>query len=346
MQSNQSMELASSMIPKDKVIHISKQRIIETQYSSALKPNSTNLTSLVAVEQQTAMIVHEMRSPLCVILNVLQTYRNMPLDQLEQTRLTLALEEAQRLKRMTDEILAHTCLPSQQTILLQEIRLIDLIHETIHLSTNLTIASGQKIIFAPNIGEVIVKGDRDKLKQVFLNLLMNACEAVHSGDAIAVHTHIDSHTQQILIEIHNTGQPIPPHLIPMLGHQPITTKSSGHGLGLMIVKEIIDAHIGNLEIQSSESKGTTVSVCLPIVKLCNNSQPTVPDNKNSSPTLSNREVEILQLLVDGCKNSEIAQILSISKNTVKTYISSLMNKLGVEGRTQVIVKALRLGIIQ
>jgi signal transduction histidine kinase/DNA-binding CsgD family transcriptional regulator len=333
------------MMLNDKIIPLSKQRIAEAKYQSVLKPTSTNLTNLVAVEQQTAMIVHDMRSPLCVILNVLQAYQNMPLDQLEKTRLTLALEEAQRLKRMTEEILAHSRSSYQQKSLSSEIRLLDLIHETIHLVTNSTISSDKQISFMPDGWEIIVKGDRDKLKQVFINLLMNACEAVSSADVITVHTQIDAYKQHILIQIHNRGNLIPSDLIPMLGHQQITTKSSGHGLGLMIVKEIIDAHAGSLEIQSSEGKGTTVCVRLPIVQFVNQSY-IVPEKVESSPTISKCEIEILQLLVDGYTNSEIAKSLSISKNTVKTHVCSLMNKLGADRRTQVVVKALRLGIIK
>ncbi|QYO67603.1 ATP-binding protein [Leptolyngbya sp. 7M] len=55
-------------------------------------------------------------------------------------------------------------------------------------------------------------------------------------------------------------------VIAALGHHPVTTKSSGHGLGLMIVREIIAAHAGTVEIQSSKQQGTTVCVRLPLVQ--------------------------------------------------------------------------------
>lgn len=345
MQSIPATELVSPIAPNDKVIPLSKQRIDEARHQPISKTASVSLTNSALMEPQIAMIVHDMRNPLCVILNVLKACQKMSLDQLEQTRLTLALEEAERLKRMSDEILAQSRSPRQAIVLWQAIQLMDLIDEVIQLTTDLTIAAGRRIILLPNSLDATVKGDRDKLKQVLLNLLTNACEAVCPGDTITVYTQLVSCTNQISIQIHNGGQLIPPHLISALGHRSITTKPSGHGLGLMIVREIIDAHAGTLEIKSSEGRGTTVCVQLPIEDVTNY-QPTSEIRTHSSPRLSAREADILQLLMEGYSNRKIAQTLFISVNTVKTHVCNLMNKLGVEGRTQIIVKALRTGLVQ
>ncbi|MBW4656306.1 MAG: response regulator transcription factor [Kaiparowitsia implicata GSE-PSE-MK54-09C] len=66
---------------------------------------------------------------------------------------------------------------------------------------------------------------------------------------------------------------------------------------------------------------------------------------NQSRRLSERELEVLRLLVDGCSNPEIAAALYLSPNTVKTHVKSIMNKFGVNDRVRTAVFALRNGVI-
>jgi two-component system, NarL family, response regulator LiaR len=63
------------------------------------------------------------------------------------------------------------------------------------------------------------------------------------------------------------------------------------------------------------------------------------------PTLSKRELEVLNLIVEGYSNPEIARMLYLSPNTIKTHVRSIFNKLGVEHRIQAVVIALRHGLI-
>jgi signal transduction histidine kinase len=108
----------------------------------------------------------------------------------------------------------------------------------------------------------IVRGDKDKLKQVFINILQNACEAIMEGEAVTLAIDNQVDPNHVWIRIHNGGEPIPPEVLPRLTEPFYTTKSNGTGLGLAIVKRIVEAHGGELLIHSSASEGTTVSVCL------------------------------------------------------------------------------------
>lgn len=74
--------------------------------------------------------------------------------------------------------------------------------------------------------------------------------------------------------------------------------------------------------------------------------PIAAGSANIVTTLSEREREVLQLIVDGRSNPEIAKALFLSPNTVKTYVRNLMNKLGVSDRVQVAVVALRNGLVR
>lgn len=278
MSSTDAKRQLSPNVQSGKVIPILKQNLLEQQSFNPAQPTAkqsylphslttTNLlSSPVITREQVSMLVHEMRSPLCVILNVLHACRKTQLSEVEQERLTLALEEAERLQRMADQILAQARCVSQPAFNWQKVKLRTLISEVICLTTELPVAVDRKIVLVPNPPNIVLKGDRDKLKQVFLNLLANACEAVDAGHVIAVHCQLDHHTHQISIKIHNNGEPIPAHLLPLLGHQQVTTKLSGNGQGLMIVKKIVTAHGGEFDIKSSGLRGTIARLSLPIMQ--------------------------------------------------------------------------------
>ncbi len=261
----------------DTVISLLKQKLIEQQTFSFtqqtpelsyLPEGKTTLNSLVPpiiTKEQVTLLVHEMRSPLSVILNVLSTCQKNQLSKLDQERLTLAWEEAERLRRMADAILTQVRNASKPTFNWQDVKLRDLINEVVYLTTELPVAIDRQITLVSSPPNVTLRGDRDKLKQVFLNLLANACEAAHAGQMIIINCQIEYNTYQVSIKIHNNGTPIPIQLLPLLGHQPVTTKPSGNGLGLMIVKEIITAHGGEFDVESSRLRGTTTQVSLPII---------------------------------------------------------------------------------
>jgi signal transduction histidine kinase len=94
------------------------------------------------------------------------------------------------------------------------------------------------------------------------NLVANACEAIQEGETITWGVDSEVITQWVNIQIHNGGDPISSEVLPKLTKPFYTTRSSDTGLGLVIVKRIIDAHGGELSITSLASEGTIVSVRL------------------------------------------------------------------------------------
>jgi len=108
-----------------------------------------------------------------------------------------------------------------------------------------------------------VLADRDKLKQVLVNLVSNACEAVASQEPVICQIDFTSQLHQVCLTIQNGGPPIPPDVLPRLTKPFFTTKSTGNGLGLAIVRRIVEAHGGEFTIDSTATMGTTVSVRLP-----------------------------------------------------------------------------------
>jgi signal transduction histidine kinase len=216
---------------------------------------------LAAIGEFAAGIVHEIRNPFTTVKMGLNFFKKLDLSAPIKERLSLALDEANRLERLLKEILLYA---KPQTLLLEKIDINDLIAQILPSLQEMPEAVERQIEFYPATTATGVEGDRDKLKQVLINLVRNACEAVNRGDIVNLRIESDRNLNQVCIHIHNGGQPIPPEILSKLAQPFVSTKSSGTGLGLAIVKRIVEAHSGELLIKSNTEEGTTVSVRLPI----------------------------------------------------------------------------------
>ncbi len=107
-----------------------------------------------------------------------------------------------------------------------------------------------------------IQVDRDQLRQVVMNLILNAASAMAEGGELIITT--SEQTGYVVITLADSGHGIPADDLMDVFEPFFTTKSKGTGLGLPISKQIIDAHLGNIEIRSVAGEGTTVTVSLPI----------------------------------------------------------------------------------
>lgn len=213
---------------------------------------------LAEIGELAATVVHEIRNPLTSIYLALTGMQRLNLPYSGRSRLKLALEEAERLKRLLNEILTYS---KEQQLRDECVEINGLCRELHPLLRELPAAAGRQIQLTTAPQALVAKGDRDKLKQVSINLVTNACEAIAPGET--VRWTIRRAAQQIEIQIHNGGEPIPPEILPQLTQPFVSTKTTGNGLGLAITKRIIEAHGGSLAITSNATAGTTVTVLLP-----------------------------------------------------------------------------------
>ena len=224
------------------------------------KQAEQEIARLAEIGELAAMIVHEVRNPLTTVLLGLSALGRIELPEHAQLRLVLALDEADRLKRLLDEILLYA---KRQVLECQALEVNDFVAGMLDSICTLPAAEGRRIELVSMLPSAWILGDCDKLKQVFINLIENACEAVADDEVITWRTDLGTSPEQVCISIHNAGNPIPTEILTQLGTPFFTTKPSGNGLGLAIVKRIVKAHAGELTIQSEAGIGTTVSVQLP-----------------------------------------------------------------------------------
>ena len=218
---------------------------------------------LAAIGEFTSMIVHEIRNPLTTIkmaLNVL--LHRVPLPASAQKRIELAAEESTRLENLLQEILLYA---KPQILQTEPLDLGAVVNSVLVTLRDLPCAQGRQIYWQPSEQPFTVQADADKLKQVVANLISNACEAIAPNESVKCTIRWEASQNRIIFAVQNGGEPIPPEVLPQLTHPFFTTKSSGTGLGLPIVKRIVEAHHGQLYIESNLEAGTTVSIALPVV---------------------------------------------------------------------------------
>jgi hypothetical protein len=216
---------------------------------------------LAEIGEFTTQIVHEIRSPLTTIEMGLNYAQKLLPGVTEQKRLTLALNESHRLKHLLTEILLYT---KPQVLKRLKLNLNQFLNELLVQLREMPEATERQIELTCATSDIYVLADRDKLKQVFINLVRNAFEAISPGEKVSCEITRCLRSKQVCIKIHNGGTPIPPEILPQLTTPFCSTKPSGTGLGLAIVKRIVTAHSGKLIIDASKT-GTTISVQLPFV---------------------------------------------------------------------------------
>ncbi|MDJ0694115.1 GAF domain-containing sensor histidine kinase [Mastigocoleus sp. MO_188.B34] len=215
---------------------------------------------LAAIGEFASGIIHEIRNPFTTMKMGLNFFKKLDLSEPAQVRLCLALEEADRLERLLKEILLYA---KPQNLELIPIDINQLITNLLVALQIMPEAEGRKLEFLPANSVVKIMGDEDKIKQVLINLVRNAYEAINVGDTVKLQIEYQTQDQQVYIRIHNGGEAIPAEVLPKLTQPFFSTKSSGTGLGLAIVKRIIEAHNGELSIISAAELGTIISIKLP-----------------------------------------------------------------------------------
>lgn len=218
---------------------------------------------LAAMGRLVASVAHELNNPLQAIQNALYLVRQEPAISLQSMDdLQVASTEAGRMAELISR-LRETYRPATG----EEFRLESL--NTIVVDVQRLIATHLRhnsieFRFDPNPDLPLIPGIRDQLKQVMLNLSLNAVEAMPNGGTLTVRTRHQPATSGVLLSIHDTGSGIPPDALNNVFDPFFTTKESGTGLGLTITYDIIQRHKGRIEVESEPGRGATFTIWLPV----------------------------------------------------------------------------------
>lgn len=211
---------------------------------------------LTTVGQLAAGVAHEIRNPLTTLRGFLQLQQQTGL--LNPKHIELMLSELNRINLIVGEFLI---LAKPQAVQFQKTDIRFILRDVISLLDSQANLCG--IEFEPQVTDqpVPVFCEENQLKQVFINLLKNAIEAMPGGGHIFIELCLSGENVKIVIKDEGTG--MPPDVLAKLGEPFFTKKASGTGLGLMVSQRIIQSHSGLLDIESKEGEGTTVTILLP-----------------------------------------------------------------------------------
>ena len=215
---------------------------------------------LAAVGEFATQLTHEIRNPLTTIRLTLEYQQQHP-EKSAGKRVDLAVGEVARLERMLNEVLLYARPVEVDTV---ELELSAFCQDFIATYASLA-SERQQGLELEVINTATVTADRDKLTQIMLNLIRNACEAAEPGQPICLRC--SSNKDHGLISVHNFGDSIPQDKLPRIREPFVSGKPRGSGLGLAIVASLLQAQEGRLDITSSAAEGTTVTLFLPLVTL-------------------------------------------------------------------------------
>jgi two-component system sensor histidine kinase AtoS len=209
------------------------------------------------------MIVHEIRNPVSSVkVGLTALLKRDSLGHKERSYVELAALEVSNLERIFHDLLDYSK-PLEIHSEPQSInRVLDLSLIQVNDEFDQTGIS-LKREFAEDLPRV--NADSGRLQQVFINILMNARDAMKKGGMISVQTKEIAKKRMVCVEVADEGEGIEKNKLKRLFEPFYSTKDRGTGLGLPIVKRIIDAHGGRVEVQSKRGEGTKVIVELPHV---------------------------------------------------------------------------------
>jgi signal transduction histidine kinase len=218
---------------------------------------------LASIGRISATIAHEIRNPLTSVkLNIQRIVQDDDLDEVNKEHLSISQEGIAQIEKFIKELLNFTRVSdlkkerfSIEQIIEESVKMMSgsLVEKEIRLTKN----------YSRHLPNIVADGD--KMRQVFLNILRNACEAVDQGGEInlAISCLQEDGIRTINIRISDNGVGIPEKDWENIFEPFFTTKASGFGLGLANARKIVEQHKGSIRVVKKRSRGTTFEIQIP-----------------------------------------------------------------------------------
>ncbi len=241
-----------------------------TEFQNKLKRTEV----LEALGKLASVLSHEIRNPLnSMVINMQILRREFSKEKINKERVEkfygILAAEIKRVDQLVTDFLLIARPPKMEK---QETAIDEVIDEVVMLQVADSLAKGVRI--ERNYERVPIKASVDaaKLKQVILNLTINACQAMSGGGRLTIGLREISGGKDpdlpagplVELSFADTGHGIPPKDLGKVFDFYYSTKDTGSGLGLAIVQQIVDEHQGRITVESRVEKGTTFTICLPV----------------------------------------------------------------------------------
>ena len=241
----------------------------ELSVARQLEENLARLDRLAGLGTLSAGMAHEIKNALVAV----KTFLDLLLEKNRDAELTdVVLREMRRIDSIVRQMLKYAS-PARPAF--SAVRLHDVLDHSLHMirpqAEGRLISLHRAFDAAPDV----IRGDDCQLEQVFVNLLLNAVEAMGTNGSLTVATSLIADAQNqpkaasasgahVRVTIADTGIGIAEENLNRLFEPFFTTKQQGTGLGLTVARRIVQEHQGDIRVQSQANQGTTFSVLLPV----------------------------------------------------------------------------------
>ncbi|MBI5016266.1 MAG: HAMP domain-containing protein [Deltaproteobacteria bacterium] len=217
---------------------------------------------LASLGELVAGIAHELNNPLTGVLVFASILgNNDKLDPECRSDIEVIVRETQRCAQIVKGLLefSRESIPQKKRSSLNGV-----LDNTLSLIGNQSFFQDVEIVkdYAPDLPEVLI--DPNQMEQVFINMLLNASQAMAGRGLLTIRTVLAPQPGWVCVRITDTGSGIPEEYLGRIFDPFFTTKSKGTGLGLSVSYGIVENHGGAIEVQSSKGEGTTFTVRLPV----------------------------------------------------------------------------------
>lgn len=232
----------------------SKDVLLEEEENHILESEKLKVAGQLA-----AGIAHEIKNPLTSIKGFIQLMKSDKSPN--QKYLEIIEDEIQRLEIISGELLV---LAKPHTHEVKITNLTRIVKEVVFLLEAEALKKSIQVKSIMETENVMILCESPKIKQVLINLVKNAIEAMNEPGIITVH--VSESLNEALVSISDQGCGIPDEYLKQLGKPFFSTKETGNGLGLMICQKIISDHGGKIAVSTSLENGTTFTVKIPLMK--------------------------------------------------------------------------------
>jgi len=210
-------------------------------------------------------VSHELRTPLTAIKGWSETILEADDKETVQKGMHVIINETERLSQMVEELLDFSRIQSGRlSIISEKLDIIAEVSDVVLMFTERARREGIILEFDEPEDMIVVMGDKNRLRQVFINILDNAMKYSHADDKIIVSAVADK--ENVVISIQDFGEGIDAEDLPKIKTRFYKGASSkrGSGIGLAVADSIIEMHGGKLDIESQKGFGTNVLITLPL----------------------------------------------------------------------------------
>ncbi|MBF0525448.1 MAG: MCP four helix bundle domain-containing protein [Deltaproteobacteria bacterium] len=219
---------------------------------------------MALVGKLAAGVAHSIRNPLTSVkMRLFSLERSLSLNRTQKEDLEVISEEIRHIDTIVGTFLEFSRPPKLK---FQLISPSDVVDNALHLLKYRLESYGVKVWVVREERLPGVMADPEQLKEVLVNLLLNACDAMGDGGAIQISEEMGRTKtlgEAVIVRVRDDGPGIPESVLDKIFQPFFSTKDEGSGLGLSIAKRIIEEHGGRIQVQSGEDQGTTFTIALP-----------------------------------------------------------------------------------